>query len=299
PMHHLVCLPCEDSAELAEARRRELDLSGDRAIQLGVTAVEICAARQYVNRAGAVIDLRASLEKTMARVVSIRPGTTLPPSRRGRVPETRVLVCNQTTLGAMRRMRARGLRPLALNFANGLEPGGGFLVGARAQEEFLCRSSGLWVTLNGDAMYAAHRERATLDSTDWAILSLDVPVFRDDAGELLDEPWPFHCLTCAAPYAPAVGQPLAGDLLQARMQRVLAIAKSFQFDSLVLGAWGCGAFGHDPHRTARDFRSALETDFAGVFDEVQFAITDWSPERRFLGPFRDVFTNSSPAQGPR
>jgi uncharacterized protein (TIGR02452 family) len=91
-----------------------------------------------------------------------------------------------------------------------------------------------------------------------------------------------------------VGQPLSGDLLQARIARVLAIARAFEFDSLVLGAWGCGAFRNDPHRTARDFRTALETEFAGVFEEVQFAIADWSPGRKFLGPFRDVFSNAPP-----
>ncbi|WP_200334784.1 hypothetical protein [Thiocystis violacea] len=55
------------------------------------------------------------------------------------------------------------------------------------------------------------------------------------------------------------------------------------------GAWGCGAFANDPVRTARDFRQALETDFAGAFSEIVFAIADWSPQRRFLGPFREVF----------
>lgn len=58
---------------------------------------------------------------------------------------------------------------------------------------------------------------------------------------------------------------------------------------MVLGAWGCGAFGNDPGRTARDFRAALESeDFDGVFSDITFAIADWSPKRRFLGPFRDV-----------
>ena len=50
-----------------------------------------------------------------------------------------------------------------------------------------------------------------------------------------------------------------------------------------------GAFANDPRRTAEDFRQALEGDFLGAFSEVVFAITDWSPERWFLGPFRDVF----------
>jgi hypothetical protein len=33
----------------------------------------------------------------------------------------------------------------------------------------------------------------------------------------------------------------------------------------------------------------LETEFAGAFSQIVFAIADWSSERRFLGPFRDVF----------
>jgi len=70
---------------------------------------------------------------------------------------------------------------------------------------------------------------------------------------------------------------------------VLAIARAFVYSTLVLGAWGCGAFGNDPHRAAVDFREALENDFRGAFSDIVFAITDWSPERRFLGPFRDVF----------
>ncbi|RMF58961.1 MAG: TIGR02452 family protein, partial [Calditrichaeota bacterium] len=181
---------------------------------------------------------------------------------------------------------------VASNFANGIHPGGGFLSGARAQEEVLCRSSALYQTLVGDPMYEAHRKRPQPDSTDWAILSPDVPVFRTDDGTPLEEPWLLSFITCAAPYAPTVGQPRSGDLLQRRIHRVLAIARAYGYAALVLGAWGCGAFGNDPHRTARDFRQALETEFDGAFSDVVFAITDWSPERRFLGPFRDVFASN-------
>lgn len=70
---------------------------------------------------------------------------------------------------------------------------------------------------------------------------------------------------------------------------MLAIARSHGHSALVLGAWGCGVFANDPYRTAIDFRQALENDFSGAFSDIVFAITDWSPERKFLGPFRDVF----------
>jgi uncharacterized protein (TIGR02452 family) len=141
-------------------------------------------------------------------------------------------------------------RPLALNFANGIYPGGSFLSGARAQEEVLCGSSALYKTLFGDPMYEAHKKRPRKDSTDWAIYSPDVPVFRHDDGTELDRPWLLSFITCAAPYAPEVGQPESGDLLQRRIHRVLAIGQAFGYWTLVLCACGCGAFGND--RTARD-----------------------------------------------
>lgn len=118
---------------------------------------------------------------------------------------------------------------------------------------------------------------------------MGVSVFRMDDGMELPHPWLLSFITCAAPYAPAIGQPHAGDLLQKRIHRMLAIARSFGHATLVLGAWGCGAFENEPSRTAKDFRQSLENDFVGVFSDVVFAIADWSPERKFLGPFRDVF----------
>ena len=46
----------------------------------------------------------------------------------------------------------------------------------------------------------------------------------------------------------------------------------------------------------RTFSSAMDNilaaqvqAFLGHFELVVFAVTDWSPERKFLGPFRDVF----------
>lgn len=153
----------------------------------------------------------------------------------------------------------------------------------------LCRSSALSATLDGDPMYATHRTRPEPDSSDWAILSPRVPVFRSDDGAALPEPWLLDVLTCAAPYAPTLGAERSAELLRARIHRVLAIARAYGYRALVLGAWGCGAFGNDPRRTAEDFRAALEGPYAQTFDEVVFAVTDWSPGRRFLGPFGDAF----------
>lgn len=64
------------------------------------------------------------------------------------------------------------------------------------------------------------------------------------------------------------------------------------YELLILGAWGCGGFGNDPLQTARDFRGALDGDFAGAFTRVVFAITDSSDHRRYLRPFYEVFSEA-------
>ena len=73
-----------------------------------------------------------------------------------------------------------------------------------------------------------------------------------------------------------------------RVDRVLDLAAARGDTHLVLGAWGCGAFHNDPERVADHFRAALER-LAGVVAEVVVAISDWSPERRVLGPFARRF----------
>ena len=285
----LETLPYLDSDEMAAARKRELAIPRHVAVELGRSAAEAAEQGYYVCESGKQVDWGRQVQAACAAKLSIPPDTILPSREFDPFPLTNVQVSNETTLGAARRLVDNGQKPLALNFANGIHPGGGFMSGARAQEETLCRSSALYQTLVDDPMYQAHRNRPQPDSTDWAIYSPDVPVFRTDDGTMLEHPWLLSFITCAAPYAPHIGQPESGDLLQRRIHRVLAIARAYGHASLVLGAWGCGAYGNDPHRTARDFRRALETEFAGAFSDVVFAVTDWSAERRFLGPFRDAF----------
>jgi uncharacterized protein (TIGR02452 family) len=292
--HKLQRLPCLDSPEMANRRKQELDIPRHHAVDLGKSAVKAARAGCYVDPTGAKVDWSEAVQSACIGKRSIPPDEVLrSPGIVASFEATTVQVTNETTLGAAQRMIKSGLRPLALNFANGISPGGGFLHGALAQEEAICRSSCLYQTLLGDPMYDAHRERELPDSTDWAIYSPNVPIFRSDDGMALSEPWLQSILTCAAPYAPEIGQPESGDLLEKRIQRILEIARSLGYTSMVLGAWGCGAFDNDIKRTANDFRLALESELGRAFSDIVFAIADWSPERRFLGPFRDVFAAES------
>ncbi len=184
-----------------------------------------------------------------------------------------------------------GLAPAALNFASARSPGGGFQSGARAQEESLCRASALYTCLQGQPFYEHHeRQRDPLYSS-WVIDAPQVPVFRDDDGRLLDEPWPCAFLTAAAPNVKALRERSPARLAEVgpayteRIERVLSIAAVAGYRGLVLGAWGCGAFGGDADDVAARFAAALRGPFRGAFEAVVFAILDTSPEERFIGPF--------------
>ena len=288
-------LPVVDSEADAARNRRRLEMPRAHAAFVGQETVAILEAGQYTAPSGEVKTLGEAIERAIAAKISVAPGSPLPLAPEvPPVERLTVSVENATTLEISHRLVSDGRRPLALNFAAPSHPGGGFLQGDRAQEENLARSSGLYATLVGDEMYDFHRSRSGPMASDWAILSPDVPVFRDDSGVLLEEPWSISFLTCAAPQAKRMrgGTDAAADLLRPRIRRVLAIARAYGYRDLVLGAWGCGAFGCDPVRTAADFHDALTGPFLGAFDTVVFAITDWSPERRFLEPFAAAFSSS-------
>merc|ERR1711966_626784 len=50
-----------------------------------------------------------------------------------------------------------------------------------------------------------------------------------------------------------------------------------EVNTLILGAWGCGAFGGDPKEISELFVRALMSDLGGLYREVHFAIPKLSP----------------------
>lgn len=184
-----------------------------------------------------------------------------------------------------------------LNFASAKNAGGGFLSGAKAQEEDLCRSSGLYLCqLTQPEYYDINKKYKSMLYTDHIIYSPDVPFFRVNQEMLLDDV--FCCSVITAP-APNAGVHLQRcpddkkgieDTLIRRANYVLSVAKEQGHKILVLGAWGCGVFKNDPMQVARIFRQCLAQDkFAHCFDDIVFAIYDNSADKRILRAFEQVF----------
>ncbi|GGQ13193.1 TIGR02452 family protein [Streptomyces mutabilis] len=205
-------------------------------------------------------------------------------------------VTGESSLEAARRL---GGEVAVLNFASARNPGGGYLNGAQAQEEALCRASALYTCLlRTREFYDHHRAHRDPFYTDRVIHSPAVPVFRDDRGHLLDEPYTAGFLTAAAPNAGVVlrtAPERAAELpaaLAARAERVLETATAHGYRRLVLGAWGCGVFRNDPAQVAGAFRTLLGPGgrFSAAFERVAFGILDRTPG----GTVREAFARAFP-----
>ncbi len=238
-------------------------------------------------------DLAAALEGT--RMYGPESVPVTPDSGRTTVFD----VTGESSTQAAQRLTAADTAPVAvLNFASARNPGGGYLNGAQAQEEALCRASALYSTLlRAPEYYAHHRADRDPFYSDRVIHSPGVPVFRDDRGRLLDTPYTAGFLTSPAPNAGVITRRTPEQAhripaaLAARAERVLETAVAAGYRRLVLGAWGCGVFRNDPGTVADAFHALLTEDgrFAGHFEHVVLAVLDRTPQGSTLEAFRRVF----------
>ena len=267
-----------------------MSLSRSRAALIAAETASILERGSYLSTSGETVEIRAAVEDAVRGTTHYREGE-VPGTPAFDVRETRIEVHNETTFAAAKRLEAVGLRTLALNFASAKSIGGGWRNGARAQEECLCRGSGLSECLEDNFdFYAFHRQRGGGLYSDWMMLSPNVPVFRGDEPEeaLLETFWTTSFLTAAAPNRKAVHGEDAERILPifaARIHKVLTIALAEKFDAVVLGAWGCGAFGNDPNQIAPLFAEALHGPFRGAFAQIAFAVLDYSSDDAMVGPF--------------
>ncbi len=179
----------------------------------------------------------------------------------------------------------QGDRVLVLNYANPVSIGGGVRRGARAQEEDLCRQSSLLVSLESESAavyYRYNRSLHTALGSDAMIISPNVEIIRDGRGEWLDETAVVSVLTCAAPY---IRDGLEGKtydqyraMLARRIRGMLCVAAREGYTHLVLGAWGCGAFGNDARLIAQLFRDEIDR-LGGAFRHIGFSVLCRDPEQ--------------------
>lgn len=203
----------------------------------------------------------------------------------------RVTVTNEDSFQAGRRYE----NPLVMNFANAHNPGGGFKIGANAQEEALCRCSTLYVSIKSkkaSEMYRFNNTHVSRVESDYMLISPNVCVFRDEKYRLLPEPVVMGVVTVPAPNkygaAVAASSALVEETMVRRIRIMLRAAIREGYKTLVLGAWGCGAFGNKPMEVADYFRRVIIDEGLGkFFDEICFAIYG-NETGRNIDAFREV-----------
>ncbi|EIN07993.1 hypothetical protein PUNSTDRAFT_135510 [Punctularia strigosozonata HHB-11173 SS5] len=186
-----------------------------------------------------------------------------------------------------------------LNMASPLRPGSGFLQGATSQEEFLCMRTTLLPSLR-DEFYRLPEVGG--------VHTPDVLVFRDGEGADLPKKDRFFIDVVSAgmlrfPDLEEGGRRYANaadrQLVEAKMEAVMKICAVKKAARVVLGAWGCGAYGNPVEEIAGAWRKVLLKDkgrrkrdstaetWPGIA-EVVFAITDRKMYEGFRQHFEDV-----------
>lgn len=261
--------------------------------------VAIVERGTYTSPSGQVVSIRAEVDAARSGTVLYRPddfdALALPAGDAG---APRIEVWADTTGGAARRLvQDEGASAVAaLNFASAKNPGGGFLGGAKAQEEDLARCSALYhCLLEQPAYYQVNRATESMLYTDHVIWSPGVPFFRDERRVLLERPFCVGIVTAPAPNA---GEHLRREpgaraeiheALARRAERVLRVLAHQRQRTLVLGAWGCGVFRNDPTEVAQVFAGLLRSTYARSFARVVFAVYDRSRDQATLRAFERVF----------
>jgi len=190
---------------------------------------------------------------------------------------------NMSTVEAVRKLHSEGKRNIGvLNFASAKNPGGGFLNGAKAQEESLASSSTLYRTLiANEEYYRENRANQSMMYTDYAIYSPEVTFFRDERFELTENPVKASVLTLPAVNMGQVIQKgedtgQAEKVMKRRMELALAVFADRGAKNLVLGAYGCGVFQNNPIQIAAWWRELLGETYVIYFESVFRAVLDTS-----------------------
>jgi uncharacterized protein (TIGR02452 family) len=203
--------------------------------------------------------------------------------------------------------------PCVLNMASDRNPGGGVQKGSGAQEENIFRRTNLFRSLYQFADYAAEygvrgaKDHYPLNGKTGGVYSGGVTVFRasENSGyALLKEPYRLSFVSVPALRKPELEKKggvycIAGSFVETareKIRTILRIAAIHNHESLVLSAFGCGAFANPPGHVALLFKEVFDEDeFKNRFRLVVFSIIDdhnsWkvqNPEGNVL-PFLQVF----------
>lgn len=172
-------------------------------------------------------------------------------------------ISNKSSIDEALKQSNSGKNVMVLNFASAISPGGGVKNGATAQEESLCRVSGLYQCLvNQKSFYNYHRIHRNYLYNNNIIYSPNVPVIKDNEGKILNEPIAISFITSPAVYAKYAKMFFLSDekinsVMKNRIDKLIDFIIEKSPDCVILGAFGCGVFKNNPNIIANIFKEAI------------------------------------------
>lgn len=209
----------------------------------------------------------------------------------------KVCVIQKDCLDVAKTYVERGDKSLLVLFAGPEEVGGGFIDGSGAgQEERILYRSDL------TALFKYYHDEQTVDPESFnatkfplftsLIHTPEVRIFRDSSFAPLEKTYQVGILISAAPVSNAYqrttnsfdllisedGPTYAKEETKQLMKRMIYTQLKTGYDcgyeTIVLGAFGCGAFQNPAPVVANLYREVIETYFDGAFKQIVFAILD-------------------------
>lgn len=198
-------------------------------------------------------------------------------SRNKEFNNTTLEVINEGTVDAVFRLDMGNIG--VLNFASAYHPGGGFLQGAKAQEECLAFCSNLYETLKDNEFYEIHSKIKSKMYSDSMIVG-NVEFFRDSNLNFVSKPKTVKVVTSAAVNMGQVilkgeDTEVAKQVMKNRMRKVLKLFIKEDCETVVLGAFGCGVFANNPEDVATNWVDLLlHEGYYKYFKHIVFSIYD-------------------------
>lgn len=243
-------------------------------------------------------------------------------SMKMRHEESKVVVIDQDCLEAAEEEIRNGAKKVAvLMFASPLEPGGAMEEGNNGQEEDLCRRSDIFGFMWDQSHFNASTSLYNLvdvnrphqvDPQYCAMTNnrmIHVPqvtVFRsgkNDSYKMLEKPFEVGMLISPALDRPGYEKRDENmhykreedeEQLRKLIMTQLKVSYEENYDTVILGAFGCGAFYNPPELVASFYKRIIDEHFKGAFKKIVFAILDdghrekHNPEGN-LKPFQTCF----------
>jgi uncharacterized protein (TIGR02452 family) len=189
------------------------------------------------------------------------------------IHDTGVFVKNQDTISTAIDMCSRGYYPLVLNMANWDNPGGNVKNGSRGQEECIYRCTN-YHHCNNMKFYPLQVGKF--------IVTDNVNIVRNGKNYSWlprNEIKEVSFITIPAVFKPSLNNKddyVNINSIRSGIDLIFRYAIYHEYDSLLLGAWGCGGtYGNSPNIVANLFHEAIEK-YNGALEEITFAIVDFS-----------------------